>query len=60
MEIQKGTIDISKPIIQLPQCGVEGCNNDGWIALGDRFVCGGCLLKWQRLKNEQMWEKLKK
>lgn len=56
----KGTVDITKTITELPECGVEGCNNQGWIALGDKFVCGECLLRWQKMKNEQLWENLKK
>mgnify|MGYP001565155792 CR=1 FL=1 len=59
MERAKGIVDISKPITQLPECGVEGCSNDGWIGLGSRFVCGECLLKYQKIKNEEIFEKLK-
>ena len=56
----KGIVDITKPITQLPECGVEGCSNDGWIVLGQKFVCGECLLKWQKLRSESMYDLLKK
>ena len=56
----KGIVDIRKPINQLPECGVEGCSNNGWIGLGGKFVCGECLIKWQRLQSEKMYEELRK
>ncbi len=53
-------IDLRKPIIKLPQCGVGGCNNDGWIGLGNRFVCGECIIKVRQIEIEEQFERLKK
>ncbi len=49
-----------KPIAKLPKCGVEGCDNDGWIGLGNRFVCGECVIRIRQIEIAEQFEKLKK
>ena len=56
----KQQINIKKPINKLPSCGVEGCDNDGWIGLGNRFVCGECLMRLRQIEIDEQFNKLKK
>lgn len=50
-------IDLQKPITTRPKCGVKNCDNDGWIGLGNRFVCGNCL---QRIRQAEIEEQNRK
>ncbi len=66
-ERSKGIVDIMKTVLQRPECGVEGCSNDGWIAIRGVVICGDCAMRWQQIENEKMLketneilEKLKK
>ena len=56
----KGTVDVTKPVLKLPECGVEGCSNPGWIALRSRFVCGECLVRLNQIEADEVFNKLKK
>ncbi len=47
-------------INELPECGVEGCNEKGWIGLGNRFVCGDCVIRIRQIEIAEQFEKLKK
>jgi len=58
--MDKGQIDIKKPITELPNCGVEGCTNKGWIGLKGRFVCGECILRLQKIQSDAIFDRLKK
>ncbi len=57
--MEEQQVDLTKPIKELPKCGVEGCNNDGWIGLKGRFVCGDCIMRLNKMENDEIFDKLK-
>jgi len=57
--MERGQVDMGKPITELPDCGVEGCNNKGWIGLKEKFVCGQCILRLSKIESDAVFEKLK-
>ena len=53
--MERGEVDMTKSIKEIPLCGFEGCNNKGWIALYGKFVCGDCLVKYNKKKSEDVF-----
>ena len=41
-----------------PTCAIEGCNNPALILFGEEWICGNCLVKYDRKMKENNFERM--
>jgi len=41
-----------------PICAIEGCNNEALILFGERWICGECLVVYDRKIKEEQFKKM--
>lgn len=46
-------------IKELPKCAVENCSNKGLVYLAGDFVCGECVMRYEKEKNKKLLNELK-
>ena len=42
-------------IKQRPKCAVKNCDNEGWILVGSKFVCGECAVKFNNVQSKMIF-----
>jgi len=51
--------NVDKTVWKRPKCAVEGCENEGWIMVGGRLICGECAAKWNKAQTKMIFEQVK-
>ena len=41
-----------------PICVIEGCNNVAFVLFGNNWICGECLVKYDRKLKEENFKRL--
>ena len=41
-----------------PKCAIEGCNNGALILFSGKWVCGECIVKYDKMVKEQSFNKM--
>lgn len=41
-----------------PNCEIPKCPNKGWILVANRWICGGCLVEWNKSQNDKMFKQI--
>ena len=41
-----------------PECAIKGCTNEGWIMWGEKWLCGLCSAKLNKINNDNMFKEM--
>lgn len=49
------TFEQDNQIIKRPKCAVKNCEGEGWILVGNKFVCSKCAIKFNEIQNKMIF-----
>jgi hypothetical protein len=41
-----------------PKCALKGCSNEGFVLFNGKWLCGDCLIKLGKQREENFWREV--